>query len=207
VHPDPDRVTGDRDGVGLFLTEMVRVTTGVCGSIRVTVPANSFVTHTALGETATPEGPSPTWRVAVTTSREGSIRDTVPSRVLATHTAPGPAAMALGPGAYLDSGHITAVERDPEHDAGRLAGDPHRPRPDRNVRGARVQSYPPGHPAGPAVDADNRMVAGVRDPHRPLAVGDPGRSVAHRDRLHDAVGAWIDTSQVPSRVSATYTAP
>jgi hypothetical protein len=64
---------------GRFPTRTVCATTSVWGSIRVTVPENSFVTHTASGETARPEGPCPTSSVAVTTSREASIRETVPS--------------------------------------------------------------------------------------------------------------------------------
>ncbi len=65
-------------------------TTARLGSMRASVPANSFATQTAPGVTATLTGPSfrPTGTVAVTTPRLRSTRETVPSSGLAIQTAP-----------------------------------------------------------------------------------------------------------------------
>ena len=71
-------------------TRRLEATRPVAGSIRTTVPAAAFATHTPALPTARAEGPLPTGIVWVTVPVPGLIRDTVLSSPFATQTEPKP---------------------------------------------------------------------------------------------------------------------
>ena len=106
---NPERAVDDRDACGRPPTSSSPAIRAVSGSIRVSAPRNSLLTHTASRPIAISDGPSaaPRATVAVTTLRAGSMRETVPSGVLTTHT---PSAAAATPAAPRRSGIVrTAV--------------------------------------------------------------------------------------------------
>src|SRR4051794_24862355 len=81
---------------GALPTLIVPATSTLTGSIRETVPAAVFATHTRPPPTATAVGSAPTGIVLVELV-SGSMRVTASAPLSATQTAPSPNAMATGP--------------------------------------------------------------------------------------------------------------
>src|SRR6266516_553613 len=82
---------------------MVDTTWFVDGSMREMLGPPPLATHTALCDTAIPNGRDPTLIVAVTVFVAGSMRETVSSSTCVTQTPPSPAAASPHPGA--SAGH------------------------------------------------------------------------------------------------------